>query len=62
MAKSFYQMWVHGVLLKEGYDNKVYQMKIADERGERQLHYYALNQLLIIRFHPNPKYREPKID
>ncbi|MBU2104808.1 MAG: hypothetical protein KKF67_03475 [Nanoarchaeota archaeon] len=52
--------WCHGVLLNERYDNEVYQMKIADGRGQRQLHYHDLNQLLVIRNHPD--YRRPEID
>ena len=52
--------WCHGVLLSERYDNEVYQMKIADRRGQRQLHYHDLNQLLVIRNHP--EYRIPEID
>jgi hypothetical protein len=35
-------------------------MKIADGRGQRQLHYHDLNQLLVIRNHPD--YRRPEID
>ena len=45
--------WCHGVLLNERYDNEVYQMKIADGRGKRQLHYHDLNQLLVLRNPPN---------
>ena len=52
--------WCHGVLLNERYDNEVYQMKIADGRGQRQLHYHDLNKLLVIRNHPD--YRKPEID
>ena len=52
--------WCHGLLLKEKFDNQVYQMNIADGRGKRQLHYHDLNQLLVIRYHPD--YEPPKID
>ena len=48
ILKDFHQMWAHGVLLKDGYDNEVYQMKIADGRGERQLHYHDLKQLMVV--------------
>jgi len=51
--------WCHGVLLTERYNNEVYQMKIADGRRQRQLHYHNLNQILVI--HNNPTYRRPDI-
>ena len=52
--------WCHGIILEERYDNEVYQMKLADAREKRQLHYYDLNQLLVIS--DNPEYKRPKID
>ncbi len=51
--------WCHGVLLNDKYDNEVYQMKIADGRGQRQLHYHDLNQMLVISNHSD--YRSPEI-
>ncbi|VVB79419.1 Uncharacterised protein [uncultured archaeon] len=42
-----HQQWCHGRLLPTGYDNEVYRMKIFDGRGERQLHYHDLQQLLV---------------
>ncbi len=50
---------IKGVRLKDGYDDRVYQMKVVDGRGEMQLHYGDLKQLLIIVYHQ--KYRKPKI-
>ncbi len=55
-----HESWCHGVLLNQGYDTEVYQMKIADGRQQRQLHYHDLNKLLIIRNHPD--YQRPQID
>ncbi|PIX28083.1 MAG: hypothetical protein COZ66_01445 [Candidatus Huberarchaeum crystalense] len=55
-----HEEWCHGVLLTERYDNEVYQMKVADGRGQRQLHYHDLNQLLVIANYP--EYRRPEID
>ena len=60
ILNDFHQNWAHGVLLKEGYDNEVYRIKIADGKGQRQLHYNDLNQLLVIRNYP--KHKRPKID
>ncbi|MEK6892884.1 MAG: hypothetical protein AABX07_01645 [Nanoarchaeota archaeon] len=40
--------WCHGVILKEGYDNEVYQAQLKDERGKMQFHYHDLNTLLRI--------------
>ena len=39
--------WCHGNLLEKGHDSEVYQMKIADGRGQRRLHYDDLNKLLV---------------
>lgn len=55
-----HEQWCHGVLFTNGNDNEVYQMEIADGRGQRQLHYHDLNQLLVLANHP--KYRIPEID
>jgi len=52
--------WCHGIILNKGYDNKVYQMIIADKWGQIQLHYNDLNQLLVIS--DNFNYRKPEID
>jgi len=42
--------WCHGVLLREGHDNEVYQMQIADGRGKRRLYYHDLKQFLLIGY------------
>ena len=55
-----HEEWCHGVLLEKGYDNEVYQMKVADGRGQRQLHYHDLNQLLVLANHPG--YQRPEIE
>ncbi|MEA3514768.1 MAG: hypothetical protein U9R34_04790 [Nanoarchaeota archaeon] len=55
-----YYNWCHGILLEQRYDNQVYQMKMANGRGQKQLHDNDLNQLLILLDHPG--YRTPKID
>lgn len=52
--------WCHGFLLKEGYDFETYQMKIIDARGQRQLHYNDLKQLLVINHYS--KYKRPEIN
>jgi len=60
ILNDYHNNWCHGVLLNERYDNEVYQMKVADGRGQRQLHYHDLNQLLVID--NSPEYRRPEID
>ncbi len=47
ILRDGHKIWCHGILLKDGYDDEVYQIKIKDERGQRQLHYDDLNQLLV---------------
>jgi hypothetical protein len=42
-----HQEWCHGRILPTGYDDEVYRMKLFDARGERQMHYHDLQQLLI---------------
>ena len=51
--------WCHGVLLTEGNDDKVYQIKIVDYRNNRSFHYHDLHELLIIENHP--VYKKPEI-
>ena len=60
ILNDYHNNWCHGVLLNERYDNEVHQMKVADGRGQRQLHYHDLNQLLVID--NSPEYRRPEID
>lgn len=48
-VKDFHEEWCHGTILNDGYDNQVYQMMVRDGRGERQLHYNDLRQLLVVR-------------
>lgn len=50
--------WCHCKILEKGCDDQVYQVQIGDGRGERQLHYHDLNQLMIIKNHPD--YPRPK--
>ena len=57
---GFPKVSCHGVLLPDRYDNKVYQIKLADAREQRQLHYSDLNQLLVIS--KNSDYKRPEID
>jgi hypothetical protein len=54
-----HENWCHCMILKSGYDSQVYQVRIGDGRGERQLHYHDLNKLIILRSHS--KYPLPKI-
>ena len=49
---DLHEEWCHGTLLREGHDNKVYRMQIEDGRGQRQLSYHDLSQLLVL----NKKY------
>ena len=44
-----HNLWVHGTLMKEGTDAKVYQINMFNAIGKRQLHYHNLNQLLVLR-------------
>ncbi|MFH1238286.1 MAG: hypothetical protein ABIH79_02010 [archaeon] len=59
IINDLHENWAHGVISWSGFDNEVYQMYIADGRGERQLHYHDLNQLLVLPVHP--KYELPRI-
>jgi len=55
-----HETWCHCKILEKGYDSQVYQVQIGDGRGERQLHYHDLNQLIVIRNHPH--YSRPELD
>ncbi len=60
IVKDIHEGLCHGVLLEEGSDKEVYQMKIEDARGRRQLHYNDLLQLIALysdRRFPLPKIR-----
>jgi len=48
-----HKTWCNCKTLEKGHDNEVYQIQIGDGRGERQLHYHDLNQLIVIRNHPH---------
>lgn len=57
-----HERMVHGRLLKEGYDDKCYQMYIADSRRERELWYHGLQKLLLLRAHRDNPLPEIKIE
>jgi hypothetical protein len=42
-----HEEWCHGFLLKED-GSQVYQMQIANGKGQRELHYHDLNKLLVL--------------
>lgn len=59
ILKDGNESWCHGILLTTGYDQEVYRINIADDRGERQLYYHDLVRLLTIEYHP--EYPSPEI-
>ncbi len=42
-----HETWCHGQILRTGYDDEVYRVKIFDGRNERRLHYHDLQKLII---------------
>ncbi len=52
--------WVHGFLLKKNYNDRLYQIYIADSRGKRQLLYHDLQKLLLLKEDRN--FPLPEID
>jgi hypothetical protein len=52
--------WVHGFLLKKNCNDGLYQIYIADRRGEKQLLYNDLKELFLLKADRN--FPLPEID
>jgi len=49
ILNDFHNLWCHGFLLKDGYNNDFYQMEMANAKGKTRLHYHDLKNLLIVQ-------------